>query len=373
MMAAADPSDELLGILGSRREFGLRTSPFTPSLQEDGRQLRFAYGAGPLNPYQKDSSYHLRYYFDFYDWMDRGAIAVIQENGRLRVFARPRSDQPMVVLISGFRGTGRTSVKNLLLYEIATRTRGVPVVTEFKISMTAQRAQDAANLANTFVKNFEGRPNTGNVKKALQETIKGWRENLLGDDPNMEFLFQSLRNDVDAAIPDTTTVFCLDASSYSASPDMWRQTCKAVSLLADFVILFISDRNQANFSKSNLLRNNFQVAWIDAPTVDRAKMAHFLAKRLRDERVASQQRVASELAPFTPDALDALFSATDGTAPRPVVRLPISFALDTLKRAFNQKCQQLAGCLAELGGDVQKVDPTLLWITEADMREAMKR
>lgn len=372
MNQATNSYEILLAALTGRQEFGLRTNPFTPTVVENDNPTRFEYGGGPLNPFAEENRYHLRYYFDVYDWMDPHAVDGLNGDGRLRVFERGSGQKPMIVLISGFQGTGRTSLKNLLLFEIATRSAKEPIVTEIKISLTTDRAQDAQNLASTFVKNFTTPTNMGNVRNALQESIKNWRESRLGSDPNMEFLFQSMRNDVEAAIPDRPIVFCFDATNHATSPDAWRQICKAVALLADFVILFVSDRNQANLSKTILAQSNYQAAWIDAPAVDHGKMGRFLAKRLREERIAAHQHAAAELAPFHPDALKVLFSATQGAGQPENVTLAISFALANLKRAFNNKCNELAAALQAAGGDVEKIDPQCFWISEADMRDAMK-
>src|SRR5689334_19008496 len=113
----------------------LKTNPFSPERMEDGQLIRFDYTAGPLTP--EINPHHLQYYFDIYDWSDTQQVGNIGPDGRLVNFPTQVGRPGIIVVISGFAGTGRTSLINLLLYEIKNRASSTPIITKYPIKITS--------------------------------------------------------------------------------------------------------------------------------------------------------------------------------------------------------------------------------------------
>src|SRR5262245_58197011 len=97
----------------------LRTNPFSPELTVNGQPVRFDYIQGPLTPQQ--NAFHLAYYFDLYKWSDPDQLGRMGQDGRVAAFPDRFGQPGMIIVISGTAGTGRTSLENLLLFEIAER------------------------------------------------------------------------------------------------------------------------------------------------------------------------------------------------------------------------------------------------------------
>jgi hypothetical protein len=348
------------------RALRLRTNPFSPECNLGGRLERFDYTAGPLTP--EVAPHHLAYYFDVYEWSDTQQVGKIGPNGRLETFPTQIGRPGMIVVISGFSGTGRTSLINLLLYEIKARASSSPLITNYPIVITRNRVQDAKNFASNFLRTVTKFAEGNKQKKirslpgVMQATFTNWKDNLSSDEPNTDFLFQQLAIDAQDAIPSTPIVFSLDATDYMNTPDTWRPTCTMLRNLANYIILSLSNRDHAVYILNSLTRNNFRIVWIDAPRMDIGRAKRFLMQRLSAER-EGPPIAGEELFPFTDEALAALFSPTTGNQPVP---LAISVAIRKLKGAFEKKLAEVAAIMADPNRQAQQLPPSLS-INGADM------
>src|SRR4051812_9021217 len=81
----------------------------------------FAYACEPLSPI--DSLVDLDYYYDFYEWVDKAIVGTLAPTGRIASWQIAQPGRMMLLLISGAQGCGRSSLKNLLLYELADRLK----------------------------------------------------------------------------------------------------------------------------------------------------------------------------------------------------------------------------------------------------------
>jgi hypothetical protein len=344
----------------------LRTNPFSPQVTENGQQFQFDYLQGPLSP-QKNSVY-LNYYFDLYQWKDQEQIGLIGRDGRLVTFPERLGQPGMIIVISGVSGTGRSSLENLLLFEIEAHGKSVAVCTRYAIEISSNKVQTAHNFASMFIDEIEdylSRANVGKNAKSLPKkllaTVKDWRDNLVEGEANTEFLFQRLMRDVRRILPDLPIVFCLDASNHINTPDTWRPACTMLRNLADFVILSLSKKDDAAVLRTSLRDGQVRVVWVDAPRVDEDQTKRFLAARLAAERVAVAP-AGQELFPFTDRAIGALFAPT-GDEP---VKFSIGVAIRKLKGAFEKKCADVSATLADPGA--QETAATRFLITDEDMR-----
>jgi hypothetical protein len=210
----------------------LRTHPFAPEKVIEGRPIQlFDYSRGPLEP--RKNANDLQGYFDLYVCADNEQLGRLKDDGRLDVFPNRAGPFGTIVVISGVGGTGRTSLEELLLFEIASRAKSAPVITDYRIGITSKRVQDAANFASLFiarvediVKGGEQRKGVKGLPKALRATVKEWKDGLVGDDPNTEFLFTRLAENMRNSLPDTPVVFRLDATNHMNTPDTGLQLAR---------------------------------------------------------------------------------------------------------------------------------------------------
>jgi hypothetical protein len=320
---------------------------------------RFYYsGSGALDPVK--AADHLAFYLDLYDWQDKGKVGGLRPDGRLAALERTNPSRAMILLVSGFNGCGRHSAINLLLYEIAQKLGQAPVVVTYATPITENRAQHALEIATFFAKAVMQHPAGGAaLATTLRKTIKDWRENIIpGTTPNADTLFQSIKTDIPAGMG---IVVVLDASNHKVSNDIWRPICGLLAELAQFVIVGLSNKVEANLFRTHLSLGQFQVGWIDAPRISKADMAKLLAARLKSERAVPGAATES-LSPFTSGALDVLHSRSDSS--NQSVDWPIEVALNRLAGVFAEKIRSLEQMIAN-GQQPTEAD---IAITAQDMR-----
>jgi hypothetical protein len=114
----------------------------------------------------------------------------------------------------------------------------------------------------------------------------------------------------------------------------------------DFVILTLTDNDDARYIRSSCIMNGQPVALIDAPRIDLDGLRAFLRRRLDKARV--RVAVTSDLHPFTDDALIALFAPSNRHDREPV-RLPIGVAIQKLAKAMERKGKATRPAGASLG------------------------
>jgi hypothetical protein len=346
-------------------EFLLRTNPFAP-LGPDG--MRFDYAAGALNPTENER--HLKYYFDFYEWIDKDSINSLAETGRIKHIQWPNPDKPIVILISGSAGCGRSSLQNLLVYELEKRSKVKPIITLFpKSLLTQNQTQNALNLSDRFVKTLKRQSDMSSksAAQAAEEEVEGWRKNLIGDVENTEYLFSNLKVVVSDNLPNKLIICCLDASDHKISLGIWRPACIMLSQIANFIIVLLSDRSHADWFKENLVKREFQVVWVDVPVVTDAKMVQFLAKRLNEERPdVPGKSVKDPLLPFTHAAVSKVFASGTKVPGENPVPLSIRTALQHLGGVYSMKCDDLLSALPAPGGNLEVFQKVI--ITPADVK-----
>jgi hypothetical protein len=342
----------------------LRTNPFAPVTRVDGREIRLDYYKGPLRPRKDELA--LRYYFDLYTWARRDSLGPLADDGRIQAFPDGGNSLGTAIVISGLSGTGRTSLEELLLYEIAHRSGSKSIVTDYSIQVSAKPAQDAGDFARMFIGEVQDYlddiAEKSEAQKALVERLNAQRKDWIdsGDESsrNPEALFGAFARPVRRAFPNTPIVFRLDATHYLNSSDTWGPILRMLRQLADYVILSLSVKDDASLLQARLERD-IRIFWIDAPRISADKMKSFLERRLAAER-SNAEADLDPLFPFTEEALDALFA---GTEQGKRVEHPISVAIQKLRRAFDKKYDEIAA--AGAGVPVAR-----LLITAEDMKRS---
>jgi len=332
--------------------------------------VEFDYMNGPLKP--RAGRMPHSYYFDHYQWGDEAQIARIRPDGGFEVFAddfirsagdpfRPGS----IFVISGANQTGRTSLENLLIFEVERRKQLAPVRIRFTMTMVSDKLQAARDLADAFIFDLAsyledmGRADdAAQLSEKLNVVLRTWVER--GASANPEFLFLQLNREVRRKLPDAPIVFCCDASNHTNTPDLWYPACVMLRNLADVVILSLSRANDAKRLRTRLQDNySRSVAWVDAPRIDLKQAAELLEIRLDSARTSTARR---PLFPFADDAMAALFAPT-GDQP---ITFPIGFVVKYLKSAFDRKCAEIKELITRR--PAEELTEAQMTITAADMR-----
>src|SRR5947208_297405 len=114
----------------------------SPPLHHDWRleDEPFPFAGRSLAP-QTDPT-QLSYYLDFYEWQDPDALAGLRADGTIQIGAL-QAAETTTVLISGSSGSGRSSVRNLLVYELIKQAATPPIVLDVRVKLSPDRKQVA--------------------------------------------------------------------------------------------------------------------------------------------------------------------------------------------------------------------------------------
>ena len=328
MMMAADPP----ATLANEPAFNLVRDPFAPEFTTPAGKERYYYsGSGPLDP--RSNAAHLGFYLDVYEWHDPGKVGGMRPDGRLAALERNNPGRSMILLVSGFSGCGRSSAINLLLYEIENRMGHAPLRVDYSVSITATLVQHAISIAQLLM---DAAAPTATLATNLERRLDRWlKYTPAGLSPDPDGLFQALKTAIPAGLGVVTV---LDAANHKVPSETWRKICEILAHISDFIIVSLSDRQEAELFRSILSRGQYQVGWIDAPKITEDKMTKLLALRLEHERMAKGAS-PTPLAPFTAAALSALYQRGKG-ATQPV-SWPIAVAMGWLAKAFAAKSRVL--------------------------------
>lgn len=307
--------------------WGFRTNPFEPERSvNDGASRSINLIRGPLKP--NTDAAHLEFYFDLYAWKSE-RLNGIEPNGRLRVFT-PDDTQMMTLLISGARGCGRTSLRNLLIYEIQHHAKEKPIVVDYEIALANDEKQNASGLADFL---FDALEIVGVDTGPLQTMF--WARFNRATPPTPAAIFASLKPKIRELLPEAPIVFVLDGSNSNVTADTAKTVCGMLRNIADYAILSVTDDEDAAHLTHHFTTTQRPVAWVDSPRVDEARMRAYLQARLGAERSAANPDM---LHPFTDDALRELFAPGSNAKRDQRVTLPIKVALAKIAGAFSQKC-----------------------------------
>ena len=363
-MITQTAADAIAAVL-AHPTIGLRLNPFEPEIPIKGKPTRFRYTSGPLDPRMSDG--YLKLFFNLYKWMDKVAIEGLNAEGRLVRLDRLRADHAMLVLISGVSGSGRTSVRNLLLYEIEQRLQHSLLLVEYPVRVVDDPQQNAIDLAMRLQDEVEDIPNL-DLAMAIGNTLERWQKGTVGGSPNPDTLFALLKRRLDRNIPERPVVFSLEALSHKVSSDNWRPICTMLGQIASFIIVLLTDTNDARNFRKCLDNGEFQVAWIDAPQISKHVMKEFLELRLSQERVGGAA-AAANIAPFTAEALVTTFATSDEKGEQ---ELTIALALARLAGLFDWKLHRLSQMLATAGGSAASLPVETVEISAQDVRDFLK-
>lgn len=285
----------------------------------------FPFAGRSLSP--RDDPGELNYYLNLYNWAEGENFKGLAADGTVEIEPLP-GYETTTILISGESGSGRSSVKNLLVYQLAKDKDPAPVLLDIPVPPSANRHQVALLLSMKVLLAVQQRNPA--AADQVQQTIQTWQA-IAGADPSAETLFVLLGQNLASAIPDAEVIVTLDASSHNLTRDAARQTNAMLRGFATYVIMSLTAADDARFIKHS--PEPGRRAWIDATSVEPAKIKCYVARSLKAQR-AKGFAPPTDIFPFTSEAIDELFAATSGGGHHP---LTISIALTRLASALQRK------------------------------------
>jgi hypothetical protein len=293
-----------------------------------------------------DDPRQLSYYLDFYDWNEAEIFSGLADDGSVRVNALPGSS-PITIIISGEAGSGRSSIKNLLVYQLKQGKNPAPIVLDVPVPPSPTRQGVATVLSTKLM--FAVRDRKPGLKDRVKETFDTWKD-MSASDPNAEMLFQLLADDLRGALPDAEVIVILDASSHNLTRDAARATIAMLRGFATYVIMSLTSVEDARFIK--LSGDAGRPALIDAPYVDAPTVKLYVERRLAAERAEGFTRANASF-PFEPEAIDEMFKSTSSDHRNTA---SISVVLNRLAAALRRKASSGGGSAAAISrADMQAV------------------
>lgn len=286
----------------------------------------FPFVGASLSP-QNDPG-QLAYYLDLYDWSQAGIFGGLNQDGSIQSLSLPESS-PTTILISGEVGSGRSSMKNLLVFELQKGKNPLPVVLEVPVPPSPSRQQVANLLSMKVMAAVRARQPA--LVPEVQQTIETW--NLIaGSDPDAESLFPLLSEHLSAAAPKAEIIVVLDASNHNLTRDAARATSVMLRGFATYIIMSLTSADDARLIKDSL--EGVSRSWIDAPYVEAPKVRDYVERRLASER-AADFKPSPGTYPFEPGAIEEMFRSTAGGGGGG--RVSISVVLRRLTAALRDK------------------------------------
>jgi hypothetical protein len=281
----------------------------------------------------------LGYYLDFYDWQTTDLLNGLAPNGSIDVSGLKSSDT-VTILISGATGSGRSSVKNLLLYELEQASLAAaggaadhkPIVLDVRVPLSTDQKQVALALSMLLIS--EAKRRSPAAAAQIQDTLRTWQDITGAGPPDVATLFATLQADVTTEFPGIDIIVVLDASSHSLTRDTARATNGMLKGFATYVIMSLTKPDDARFMRDELTGKR-PAAWVNAPKVVPAVVKDYVAKRNAAHR-APGYAGPDQIFPFTDAAIDYLFKATSGAGHE---GLSIGIVLEKLTWVMAQKAK----------------------------------
>jgi hypothetical protein len=325
------------------KQWQLRAHPFSPRMDakgqayidDTGAQVGRDFWQQPLNP-QIDSRF-IDFYFDFYDWKRSDLIQFISKQTAFQKFTAVtalRDPKSLLIIIQGSDGTGRESLRNLILHKVNEESGGsAPVVVETELD-SFHHAENIKQIARTFYDAYDNSKYTQPTRAELK-TI--YDEEKDAPNPGAETFYASMfrrfNTKVRSVRKDHRMVLLLKGvlTSGGDSYDTWRVIYNSTSPLFQYIIVMTTREDQANSIHTLFRRDNKNVALIKARELELNEARNYLAARLDQERTAP---VNDRLLPFTEAALSELFLPGSGAENKAGQSNSIPFNIEMLNRTF---------------------------------------
>jgi hypothetical protein len=316
--------------------YGLRTHPFSPTVDSTGTALNFDVFASSLDP-QTDPRV-LSYYFDVYDWARFGAGAKLKSllDAAAAVPATswlPISNGPLLILIVGADNTGRESLANLLVHVIGRQRPGTALF-DVELADVANEG-NVLTIAQYFVYSYS-LPAPAPTQAEIAQVFEAVSKNpVIGTDTAYHNLFQIWKARI-ALRTDPPLALVLRGK---VNRDTWRVVYNSTSSLFPATIVLTHQEDYAEGCFRSLRREGRNVLLIKSQFLDRSLTTAYVEWRLAGER--EKGALQNALSPFTAEALEALYERGTRAGDTASIAFPIGFVNRTLSRAMDDKLAEL--------------------------------
>jgi len=334
----------------------LRTHPLAPDVGGDGQPLDPKLVERPLDP--KVDGRLLSYYFDVYDWTSAsqlGGFGAAEGLKSMPVRGDAPGAMPVLILVSGPSESGRSSLANLLVFEIAKACAAEPFVCPIAFDSYNQ-AECCLAMANAFIDRIEL---TTEIDPAPLWKLYEREKGNPGSGPNSKYkqIFGSLALRVRPQLK-RPVVFFVDRSPIE-SYDLWACAYNSVADLADYIIIQTGRSAFARTCREQFGDKSMAVH-VESRPLTLALARAYLKGRVTAERGKAMPVTGNPLWPFSESALTALYEP--GTTRRDIeVQHPIGLLRRTLERAVNEQIAELELKVMKTGENV------LLELTDDDL------
>ncbi len=323
------PNDVLSSI------YQLRTHPFAPSLDIDGKPLRNPFVL-PLDP--TADSRHTAYYYDLYDWSGSEQIGPLDPGQVVQSFPSPEdlvNFGSLLTILAGAEHSGRESLRNLLLHRIEQQSTK-PLIIKVKIE-GGERSQIVKQVGELFMLEYQNqfeKPKFEELQQVFQTMTKSKITSQYSYYANM---FQFWRDQIQA---DCNRPIVL---SITGKPDYntWRILYNSTRALFSYLFVLTGDAASAKTCRETAQDGN--VAVIVAPPLGENEALKYIRSRMSMERPSS----ISSIEPFTAAAISALYQR--GPTATEDVRWQIAFINRTMRRALDDHLNTLIDILESRG------------------------
>lgn len=322
--------------------WNLRTHPFSPQVDAQGKPFVDPSGAPPkrefwLNPLDpKIDGRFINFYFDFYDWQYSNLIHRISRQAIFEKFPSNsdlKEPKSLLIIIHGYDGMGRESLRNLILHKIRIESGAEPILVEAELASI-----DHAETVKTIARNFWDAYEDANMKSPTRTDLKEIYEEETkdpppkGSDSPYQNLFGRMNRKIRKVAPQVPTVLLLQPRYKTGGDiyDTWQAIYNSTHPLFQYIIIVTANPNDAKTCNTQFTANGKNVALIVLRFLKQQDARDYLETRLEQERVGPPP-VPSPLAPFTEEALKELFepgAAVDKKAYSP------DFNIAELNRTF---------------------------------------
>jgi hypothetical protein len=277
--------------------WNLRNHPFSP------REFLLK----PLDPKVEGL---INFYFDFYGWPANKLIHGVSQQSFLDRFPRDvdlKEPKSLLIIIHGFDGSGRESLRNLLLHKIRFDSGKEPILVDLTLN-SLNHTENVKMVARNFWDAYEdagqANPRVARLKEIYEDET---RAPPTGSQSFYQNLFTRMNSRVRKSCPNPI-VLVVDCEERSPGNtyDSWRVLYNSTSPLFQYVIIVTSDMDNAKDCNTIFLRDEKNVALIVSRQLELKDARQYLVARLAGERENAPKGLAP-LEPFTEEALSELF------------------------------------------------------------------
>jgi hypothetical protein len=331
-----------------KKTYNFNGHPFSPTEGPDGKPMSSALLETALDP-QADERL-LTYYFDLYDWQASQVISTICATG-LQKFVPSPASRARIILLSGLGKTGKTSLRNLILWHIVQPSKLKPIVIDCPL-WGKDGERHAKQLALSFVDNYileEAQPDELRLRSIIKDSEPGQTESA----KELYYgVFSRFRTFISKYTKRPIVFLITGVNNF----DSWRRIYDNLQPLAQYVIIVTTDDTEAKIGRDNMDRDGVDVVWIRAQKLDYTLTRKYIAARFAGQRPSNLPPGEREsLEPFTEKTIEALFAPGPTAKSSDDVSYPIGWINTTLKRVLDEHFDRL--CQVAINSPTNDVPP----------------